>query len=95
MRARVLTPCAGDNQVLAAKLGAVEVVVELMKRHTGEVKLLTKAAGALWNLAVNGSPQQLQHIDMQHQHADIQQHSSPHVCVCILCDVCVRVFAHV
>ena len=41
--------------MVAAKLGAIEAVVQLMKRHTGEVLLLANAAGALGNLAVNGS----------------------------------------
>ena len=54
--------------MVAAKVGAIEVVVQLMKRHTGEVQLLTQAASALWNLVYNnGSPQQL-HVDMAHMH---------------------------
>jgi len=44
---------AGENQVLAGKAGAIDVVMAVMRAHAGHAGVLERACGAIWNICVN------------------------------------------
>ena len=71
--------CAGDNQALAGKAGAIEALVSALQTHSRDVGAVTAACKALQNLSTNGKMTISVSVARTLQHDGTAVHLYPHL----------------